>query len=159
MVRRGAEVRCASTLDGGEKSLAQPFLLLVIPQRSLGDFQVCHRGEYDATARAQDHRMDQCPSLCGAPKLGANTRERIVHRYTERRIGIVLGDATIQLGFLAVGQGKDVRGRVRLLGDAVPDVTDELKTLGDTQATIIEGWISHNMEAERRIPYRQVRAC
>ena len=82
-----------------------------------------------------------------APELGANTGERLIHRHAGRRISIVLGDATTQLGLLAFGRREDVRKRARFLGDAVPDITDELKALRNCQAAIVERWISHIYES------------
>lgn len=58
-----------------------------------------------------------------------NSSNYLVQRSGGRWISIVLCETAIQFRFLLAGQRKDIRSRVRFLGDAVPDVTDKLEAV------------------------------
>src|SRR2546427_7025288 len=55
------------------------------------------------------------------------------------RISFVVGPATIQLCTLLLGE----RQGLSILGDAVPDVLDEIEALGDAQLAVVDFGLGH----------------
>jgi hypothetical protein len=73
----------------------------------------------NASARAEQPRLDFAPGCADA------------------RIGFGIGDPPVELRPLLLGE----RESVRLHGDAVPDVFDELDALGDTELQDLGKWV------------------
>jgi len=132
-----------SSMNCSEKFLAKAESLLVIPQCCLGYLEIGCRREYSAASGGDNHVRDPTARLSWTTKPRANAAERLVHRNAACWVSFVFGEATIQLGLLLVGQRQDFGRRVRLVGDAVPDIANELKAVGHAQTTIVEDWICH----------------
>lgn len=64
----------------------------------------------------------------------------------------MLRPATVELSLLFRSQWE----RVRLLGDAVPDVFDELQALCDAQIAIVEFGLGHGTNLETKHEWRKM---
>ena len=78
-----------------------------------------------------------------ASNPSAHPLENLVHGNQTRRIRICFRNATIQLGLLCLRQREHVRRGIRRIRNAIPDIADELETLGNAQAEVVKGWLSH----------------
>lgn len=61
-----------------------------------------------------------------ATKPLANAVDRLIHREASTRVCLVLGNSPVEFRLLSVAQRENFRRRVGLLGDAIPDIADEL---------------------------------
>ena len=116
--------------------------MFFVPQCSIRDLKLCRRNQHYAAILVRDHGAVRC--LLRSAQLCPNAIESFVQRGGRSWIAIMFGQTTVEFRLLGVRERQEFWGRVGLLGDAIPNVADELKSLGDAQAAVVERGIAHD---------------
>ena len=62
---------------------------------------------------------------------------------------VSISDAAIKFSALRVGQGERLWACIRFFGNAIPDILDELDSLGNRKVAIVEGRLAHGGNMRR----------